>query len=265
MKIPHFNTRKELFDFLTEKKGEIIAYRKEIIKHADGIPYTPVTGGGIEIKQLKDSKVVQVKAAINTTNILDSHGDVHIPGLWDKSLQENKRILHLQEHKLEFDRIIAEGTDVKASAEMMKWKELGYDFAGSTQVLMFDSTVREEVNAKMAKMYRDGRVHNHSVGMRYVKMVLCVNDDDYGAEFEAWEKYYSQVANKQQADESGYFWAITEAKVIEGSAVPLGSNQMTPTISVKGEPPRGTRHDEPPEGTQGEAKQFFMNILKNSQ
>ena len=34
------------------------------------------------------------------------------------------------------------------------------------------------------------------------------------------------------ADNYGYFWAVTEAKVVEGSAVVKGSNAITPVISI---------------------------------
>jgi hypothetical protein len=40
------------------------------------------------------------------------------------------------------------------------------------------------------------------------------------------------IANKSAADEKGYFWAVTEAKLIEISAVVIGSNRITPTQSV---------------------------------
>lgn len=134
-----------------------------------------------------------------------------------------------------FDKIIADGDDLKVSAVTMTWKSLGYAYPGSTQALVFDSNVKQSRNAYMFDQYAKGYVKNHSVCMQYVKMVLCINepdDLDYGAEFEAWEKYYSEIANKEYADEMGYFWAILEAKIIEGSAVPRGANSATPTLSV---------------------------------
>jgi len=69
--------------------------------------------------------------------------------------------------------------------------------------------------------------------MIYVNLVLCVDDDEYGAEKEAWVKYYPEIVNKKVADKQGHFWAVTEAKIIEGSAVPFGSNPITPTLQVK--------------------------------
>ena len=75
--------------------------------------------------------------------------------------------------------------------------------------------------------------------MRYVDIVLCVNTDEKWAkeEKENWDKYISEVIHKEQAEEQGYFWAVTQAKLIEGSAVVLGSNPITPTLTSKNDEP----------------------------
>ena len=103
----------------------------------------------------------------------------------------------------------------------MTWKSLGYDMEGSTQALIFDATIKEERAPYMFGQYKNGYVDNHSVGMRYVTLYLCMNNDkSWAAEEKAnWDKYYSEVANKEIADQYGYFWAVTEAKIVEGSAV----------------------------------------------
>ncbi len=117
----------------------------------------------------------------------------------------------------------------------------------------------------MFEQYSKGYVTQHSVGMRYVKIVMCVNSDKeyYGAEKEAWDKYYPLIANKDVADKYGYFWAVKEAKIIEGSAVLCGSNPVTPTLenNLKSEPLAGTRnkHNEPSNDTR---KQFYLSLLK---
>jgi len=232
-----FKTKKELFDFLVKNRDMLITQKKADIKHADGVPYVD-TDVSVEIVKKNDvangnDDEINVKAVINTTNILDSHGDVHINGIWNKSLKENTMIMHLQEHKMAFDKIISDGDDLQVSAKMYDWQTLGFNFKGQTQVLLFESSVKAERNQYMFEQYKKDRVNNHSVGMQYVKMVLAINDDEYGAEFEAWEKYFPMIVNGNAAEEKGYFWAIKEAKVIEGSAVPLGSNFATPTISVK--------------------------------
>lgn len=242
--IPNYSTKKELFDFLVANKETLITQKKSAIKFADGISCSvdisdDITSFSANKTESTGSKVseIKVKSVINTTNILDSHGDVHIPNLWNKSIKENKRILHVQEHKSNsFDKIIASGDDLKVTAKTMQWKELGLNAVGTTQALVFESTVKQSRNKYMFEQYKNGYVTNHSVGMRYVKMELAVNDDDYEKEKNFYDKYISQIINREEAEKNGYFWVVTEAKVIEGSAVPLGSNPVTPTIETKSEP-----------------------------
>lgn len=248
--IPNFKTNKELYKFLVENKEQLLSQKKSETKEADGIGLDYIVikdTDGIELSKnnviklnketpdiLLEKDMIEVKVVINTTNIMDSHKDVHIPGLWDKSLNENKRIMHIQEHKsYEFKSIISSGDDLIATVKTYNWRELGLKANGKTQALEFQSKVRKERNEYMFGLYAKGLVDNHSVGMRYVKLVLCINDEDYGAEKEAWDKYYPEIVNNDEADKYGYFWAVTEAKVIEGSAVPNGSNPITPTTSTK--------------------------------
>ena len=237
---------------MVKNKEELINQKKAITKESDGLIHgctgIAIVGKATNTNENKDE--IEVLAVINTTNVLDSHSDVHIPGIWDKSLNENKRIMHVQEHKMAFDKIIASGEDLKAYVAEYPFKQLGFDAEGTTQALMFDSKIKESRNKYMFEQYQNGYVENHSVGMRYVKLVLAINDEEYGAEFEAWEKYYPQIfVGKEQAERQGYFWAVTEAKVIEGSAVPIGSNTITPTLEVKNEPPNGTQNNEPQTST----------------
>lgn len=241
IKIPDHLSKEESIDYLVKNKYKLIAEKKSEIKLADAIPVADITEKQSETSDVKkkinteNRDSIAVKVAINTTNIMDSHNDIHIPGLWKKSLQENKNIKHLQEHQLAFDKIISDGDDLHAYTRKYSWKSLGFDWAGSTQALIFDSNVKKSRNEYMFDQYANGYVTNHSVGMRYVKMELAVNNPKYEAEFEVWEKYIDQVINSEQAEEVGHFWAVTEAKVSEGSAVPIGSNFATPTMAVKEE------------------------------
>lgn len=263
MEIPNFETKKELFDFLVKNKKTLIAQKKASVKHADGVHFGGLDGVKVKANKAEpegNEDAAQVKAAINTTNLLDSHEDVHIPGLWNKSLKENWLIMFVQEHKSsQFDKIIADGDDLKAYAKTYSWKALGFDMEGDTEVLVFEANVKAKRNAFMLNEYREGNVKNHSVGMLYVKLVLCINNEDYGAEFEAWEKYFPMVANEEAAETKGYFWAVTEAKVIEGSAVPLGSNPATPTIDIK-KPSEDTSETKPAQATSTEKN---IDLIKN--
>lgn len=236
-----FATKEQLFKHLKDNKSLLIAEKKSAIKHADALNYGSLSTSGItksgvtkaiaEIEAPELDKL-KVKVVINTTNILDSHGDVHIPGIWDKTLKDKRLVYHLQEHCMKFDHVISD--EVVPSVQDILWLDLGEGYKGKTQALIFDSVVSEDRNDFMFDQYLNGWVKQHSVGMQYVSLFLCIDSMDayYSAEKEAFDKYYPMVVNQNDVSEQGYFWAVTEAKLIEGSAVVLGSNSATPTISV---------------------------------
>ena len=247
IEIPKFETKKELYKFLVDNCDALIAQKCSTIKHADGFGASSLLLNelgetGFTIKSDNgDVTVLKGRLIINTTKILDSHGDVHVDGLWNKSVKENKRILHVQEHKSnEFSKIIASGDDLKASVKTYTWKELGYDAEGETEALVFDSNIRKDRNAYMFDQYQKGYVNNHSVGMQYQKMGLAVDDEDYPAYKALWDAHIDTIVNRKDAEAKGYFWAITEAKALEGSSVPLGSNPITPTLELK---PKGIEEE----------------------
>ena len=267
-----FQTKGELFKFLVANKASLIAQKKAENKNSDGFDFTGDYSGvfkKLDVNKANDnvenpSDILNVIAVINTTNLMDSHKDVHIPGIWSKTLAENKSIMHLQEHRLAFDKIISDGPNLKAYAKSYSWGELGFNYPGTTEALVFDSKILKSRNPFMHDQYARGYVKQHSVGMRYVKIVLCINSDEsyYGAEKEAWDKYIEMVANKSDAEDSGYFWAVTEAKVMEGSAVPLGSNFATPTLeNNKTEEPEKSTHEntEPESSTQKVDYNYLIN------
>ena len=256
-----FATKEELFTFLRENKKTILQTKKAEQKNADSVSFfVPVYNekgdivkaeGGELLK--KDS--IRAKIVINTTNLLDSHMDVHMKGIWKKTVKENPNVLHLQEHDMKFASIISD--DAKPSVKTMKWSELGLPFDGETEALIFDSEIKADRNPFMFEQYAKGYVKQHSVGMRYVNYYLCMNSDSkWDVEEKAnWDKYIGEVANAKQAEDYGYFFAVTEAKMIEGSAVVKGSNFATPTLSVKEE-----NNEEPLKNTLNENKNAAVDI-----
>ena len=233
-----FNSKEELFKALKENKPSLIALKKSTEKRADAVSYV-----NSEISKINANKEengtqteidkLQVKVVINTTNFIDSHNDLHINGIWNRSVSNQKEFLHLQEHDRDFDKVISDSA--KGYVESVSWKSLGLPYNGKTEALIFDSLIEKKRNEFMFKQYANGWVKNHSVGMRYVKIDLAVNSESEWDkdEKELWDKYYPVVANKEVADERGYFWVVSEAKVIEGSAVVMGSNSATPTLLVE--------------------------------
>lgn len=239
--LPDFASEQDKIKFLVENKDIIVTQAKSTKKEADGFGHYPIyMREGVSNKSLNQDPeylvtkdVIEVKTIINTTNLLDSHLDVHIDGLWKKSLKESgSRLLHVQEHKSnEFNKIISSGQDLEAYTKKYKWRDLGIDFDGATEALEFNSKIRKSRNSYMHEQYARKYVTNHSVGMHYDKVVLCVDDKDYGEENENYKTYAQLVANQNALGK--YFWAVLEAKAIEGSAVPNGSNWATPTTSIK--------------------------------
>jgi len=233
-----FETQADLFKALKENKKELVSLKKSIEKRADAFNYV---GASIvdkntnkeENSNSNDVNELQVKVVINTTNFIDSHNDLHINGIWNKSVSDNKTFLHLQEHEREFDKVISDSAI--GTVESMTWKSLGFPYNGKTEALVFNSTIQKKRNEFMFNQYSNGWVKNHSVGMRYVRMELAVNSESEfdKEEKELFDKYYPIIANKEVADERGYFWVVSEAKIIEGSAVVMGSNSATPTLSVE--------------------------------
>ena len=264
-----FTTKEELFTALRENKNTLIAQKKMITKEADAtFHYVGIENDKGEVVKaeampITDANTLKAKLVINTTNLLDSHNDVHLKGIWNKSVKEQKNLLLLQEHKMTFDHIITD--EVKANVKEMQWNELGYNFKGTTEALTFDATMSKERNEYMVEQYAKGYVKEHSVGMRYVKLELAINSDSkWDAEEKAvWDKYYPEIVNKEQADERGYFWAVTEAKIVEGSAVVKGSNYATPTISVEAVKDTPTETTEPTIVTQTteNKKSYYSHLI----
>lgn len=261
--VPANLSQKDLLKFLVENKSLLIAEKKSAIKQADAISVNCdlsskffVDKDGKLNKTTKDQLPMTgsgqtVLCVINTTNWLDSHGDVHIPGIWNKSLKDNPYQLHLQEHDMSFASVISD--ESKGYTEKLTWKELGLDAPGITEALIFSTPLKGR-NPYMEDQYRKGFVKNHSVGMRYVTLKLCVNepeDEYFKEEYANWVQYSPMVVNLNDAESQGFFWAILEAKVIEGSAVVKGSNIITPTIGLKSvQPAAATEQNQPPSGTE---------------
>jgi len=249
-----FETKEDLFKELVTYKKELVSLKKSVVKNADAVSfgYVESISKNVENKAIASADLpdsLNVKVVINTTNFLDSHGDLHINGIWNKSVSDNKSFLHLQEHNRDFSHVISDSA--KGSVESMTWKKLGLPYEGKTEALIFESTIDKLRNGFMLKQYANGWVKNHSVGMRYINLDLAINSEaEYDKEYkDLWDKYYPVVANKELADERGYMWIVSEAQVIEGSAVVMGSNSATPTLENK-EAVDDTSENEPSKDTQ---------------
>lgn len=269
-----FKSEKEKLDWLAKNQDFLKVLRKSESKFTDGMALdfisVAVNEKGEAIKadaiQFEDTGKLQVKVIINATRILDSHKDLHVNGIWKNSLSQKRFVYLCQEHDLSFKGIISD--EVKPYTQIISFKDLGYDYEGDAECLVFDAVIEKERNPFMYEQYKKGYVKNHSVRMQYVKEYFCMDSDDpeHFQYKENYDKYSQLVANKEALDENKWFYAVIEAKVKdEGSAVVKGSCFATPTLEVnqiknilQTEMPF-VETPEPPVSIQKTTKKVFIN------
>lgn len=220
--------------YLVQNKQRLIKLKKASLKTADVIELSPVKSGAATKQDgNQDTETTLFRSIVgNTYNWMDSHDDVHVKGCFTKSIKETgEQVLHLHDH---VHQLTAEvGDNLKTYEAEMAWKDLGVERSGVTTALMMDTAIQKDYNDKIFSKYESGRIQQHSVGMQYVKIELAINDAEEKEEFEVWNKYIDRIANREKAEDRGYFWAVTEAKLIEVSCVIRGSNEITPTLEPK--------------------------------
>lgn len=264
-----FETKAEMFLELKNKKTEIKEIRKSVIKMTDSIPCSSIPTSKDIVKSLAPGSTIKygdtVYPVINTTKYLDSHDDLHLDGMWKVSAeQQTGKTYLLINHELSVGKVISQPKDVEIMIKSMPWKDLGKDFEGETEALIFASKLTESSNKDGFNSYKNNDPVEHSIRMQYVKMELAINSTEEGLEEEKaeWDKHYPSIANKGQANERGYFWAIYEAKIYkEGSMVLAGSNDATPTLYDL-DPTKQVRQNNEAAEHALRTKQFFINLNK---
>lgn len=231
--IPEFADKKGLFDYLVTNKSKLIAQKKSLPITVDA-PFssvsfsknsTPKAASATE----NDNDTLRVKIVCNTANWCDSQFDVILPNAASRSINNRKDlIVHLKDHNYQISSEIGDVVDVYN--ETVSLRDLGLELDGSTQCLIMISDVKRAYDERSFMKYKAGKANQHSIGLQYIKLELAINDEDYQKEFENWNKYYDQVINKEVINESGFFWAVHEYKLLENSLVLFGANELTPTL-----------------------------------
>lgn len=214
---------------IVANKAELIQLKKAEVKTVKGGISSISKTANTTIKGVfKDNEGSLERTIVGNTYLwMDSHNDVHAKGCFTKSVKENKSIFHLHDH--EFKLTSKVGEPKKTYEEEIAWKDLGVNKSGMTQALFMDTEIFKDYNSQIFNEYKAGRINQHSVGMQYVKIDLAVNDESFEKEFKVWQDNIDTLGNPEKATEKGFFWLVKEAKLIEISAVLLGSNELTPT------------------------------------
>lgn len=231
-----YRTKRELFRALKANERSIFSLKKAGFKDTDAIGWQLRASG--DVSKAADLTGIDIGdtiyPVINSCNILDSHEDVHIPGIWNKSVQEQQgRVFYTADHQITVNNVIAHPEHVELFLKDTRWRDLGLDVDGSTECLIFGVQLTEGANPRFVSQLKAGNNFQQSIRMRYVRLAMCINDssNEFKEAKARWDMYFPAVINKNDALELGYFFAILEAKIEkEGSAVPFGSNHATTVL-----------------------------------
>ena len=270
-----FSTKQELFNHLRDNHDRLIQQKKAIVKYTDSVSVKSFSNDQAKADTTKElssfdwMKEGYVYPVINSTGYMDSHSDVHLSSIWNKSAQEkNGMIIWDSNHELKIGSEVAYPKDVNIMLQDMRFSDLGYDSNKQTTALIFEVQKDAIVNKSIIDRIDKGIATQHSVRMRYVKMEFAMNSNEEEDQLYKmrYDKYIEDIANREKAEEQGYFWAVLEAEIVaEGSSVVNGSNDITPMLIGKNiEPSKGTQLDEPSADTQREEarKRVLLNMAK---
>lgn len=167
----------------------------------------------------------------NTFNFVDGGMDVLLPGSCKRSIKDNgpeSNAVAKIKHALFHDT-----TRLPGKIMVLEEKEVETSY-GKVMGIYFETKMDNstEGNDTLIK-YQEKIYDNHSIGFQYLKIEKVERDGQHGNS-NAWQKYMDQLINPKIAEEKGYFYAVKEIKLFEGSTVAFGMNELTPTLGIKG-------------------------------
>lgn len=172
-----------------------------------------------------------VTGIFNSSYYIDSDLDMLLPGAAAKSIQERgvgstkgNKIKHLKDH--DWSQNIAVINTLDERKVEIDGKEIEGIYHESFYPESSDST---DLLIKIQAGLYDAR----SIGFQYEKLVFCAENSDNEDAVKNWNTYLPMAMNPEKALESGYFWAVKEIRLWEGSDVSFGANELTPLVSMK--------------------------------
>lgn len=262
-----FDTKENLFLALKENKELIIEQKKANIykscnKGASVSSKSVSVLKGLEVIKSFEIDNEYYYVVVNTTKVLDSHSDLHVNGIWNKTVKEQQGKNYLVfDHKLEVEKVIAKKEHVEMFIANIPFSAIGKDYKGETEALIY-KIKKDKVTNPIAKEWLDsGDSIEASVRMQYVNIELAMNSTDKNdiAEKKVFDTYFDEIANKENFENIEYFFVVTEAKnVRESSLVVFGSNEATGIIENKEEPSKDTPIIEPSKDTQASKRKLSI-------
>lgn len=231
-----FANKDELFSYIRENKSVLVdAKKSEVYKSIDkGL--SVVTDQKSITKMLEASKSIELDdnyyyIVVNSANILDSHGDMHIEGNWEKTKKEQQGKVYLVwEHNLTKDDIIAMKQDIELITAEIPFSSLGKSYEGSTYSLIYKIAKDKIIDEKAKDWLEKGYDFEASVRMQYMDVEFAMNSTHKADEKEKanFDKYSPLIANKNDFGSIDYFCIVKQAKNSqESSLVMFASNSST--------------------------------------
>lgn len=235
--IPEFQSKSELHAYLRSNVDKLIKQKKSMPIKSDifdwgCLPVNPKQQIKEDGSSLGPDEIEVVNIA-NLSGWADSYMDVCIKDSWKKTIADRAIVYHLKNHNYSTDSIV--GKDAELFAKMMGLEYFGITDSTITkaQALMMRSIVPKEYDSKTYYLYRDNQIKQHSIGYWIISLKLCIDSElDEDAAYKSnWDKYYPEVINKEKVDKYGYFFALTEIRILENSCVLFGANEHTGNYS----------------------------------
>lgn len=254
-----FDSKSEMFKALKANVSDIISIKCKALQKSfeKGLG---VTAKSIDVSKLSTtSKGILTDdnyyyIAVNTTKILDSHSDLHIDGIWNKTVNEQQGKNYLvTDHKMELANVVAKKENIEMLLAEIPFTSIGKSYAGNTQALIYKVAKEHIINPLAKEWLESGSDIEASVRMQYVNIKLALDSDakEDVKEKENFDNHINTIANKDDFESIDYFWVVTEAKNIgESSLVLRGSNGATGVLDNKNiEPFKNTQNLEPLKNT----------------
>jgi hypothetical protein len=269
-----FSTKEELFAELKANKDLIIdAKKSEIYKSCD--KGQSIVSKSLDLLQFSEqNKAIKIDDnfyyfAVNSTRILDSHDDLHVDGIWKKSVQEIQgKNYFVEDHELEISKVITRKEHIEIFTAKVPFSLIGKSYQGNTEILVYKIAKNQIKNDKVKEWLESGDSIECSVRMQYVTILLALdsNNPEDATEKKNYDDYVDLIANKSDFEYIPYFFVIKEAKnVKESSLVPFGSNSATGVVQNKIEKneadPITSETIEPLEDTHNKANELLKELI----
>lgn len=235
--IPIHSNKSETFAYLRSNEKQIIAQKKSLPIKSDIFEWgcLPVNTKSTvkEDGTMLGPDEIQVDTIANLSGWCDSYMDVMIKDNWNKTISDKSIVYHLKNHEYSTDDIVGKNPELYTKVFPMEYFGIKSDVT-KAQALMMRSIVPKDYDKKTYALYRDGQIKQHSIGLRYNIIVLCMNSDlEEDITYKKnYDKYYPIVINKDKVDSYGYFFAVIESQILENSCVLFGANPNTGTYST---------------------------------